>query len=128
MNGVERSVMQTVARPIVRLSSVVDDGCLIETVLKNMGEAERIRAGRFIHQADRDRFVLGRAVLRKLLLEHYNIPSAMTDIHVDPYGKPHLVARPDLEFSISHIGRLCLGGYWRKSSNRRRYRKTQARD
>ena len=110
MNVVERSVRQTDARPIVRLGSVVDEGCLIKSALKSMGETERIRAERFIHKADRERFVLGRALLRTLLLEHYNIPPDMTDIQIDPYGKPHLIERPEVDFSISHSGDYVLVG------------------
>jgi 4'-phosphopantetheinyl transferase len=70
---------------------------------------ERARHARFHFQRDRDRFVVGHAVMR-LLLAHYGVraPTAL-EFTVGKFGKPFLVnAARTLEFNMSDSGDIVL--------------------
>lgn len=66
---------------------------------------ERARARRFRRAIDRDRFVLFRGALRRVLGAHAALPPSAVEIAVSPLGKPAL-RQPgnhgSLSFSLSH--------------------------
>jgi 4'-phosphopantetheinyl transferase len=68
-------------------------------------EEERQRAERFRQQADRTRFICGRAALRLLLAEHLGLPAHEFRFLLTPKGKPHLDGTP-IEFNLAHAGEL----------------------
>jgi phosphopantetheinyl transferase len=59
-----------------------------------LAEEERQRAARFRQQADRTRFICGRAALRILLAEHLGLPAAGFRFAITPKGKPYLEGKP----------------------------------
>jgi 4'-phosphopantetheinyl transferase len=74
---------------------------------------ERVRADRFSLPEGRRRFVVGRAMLRRLLAERLGICAAAIRFTEGAHGKPHLVAdanrtKPPLEFNLSHTDDLAL--------------------
>ena len=69
---------------------------------------ERERAARFVPARDRDRFILGRGLLRSMLSEATGRPADNFRFVADAAGKPVLVDRPDLAFNVSHSGDAAL--------------------
>src|SRR5271165_1126672 len=66
-----------------------------------LSEDERARAGRFHFDRDRDRFVSGRARLRRILGEYRREPPARLRFRYAPGGKPSLADR-GVRFNLSH--------------------------
>jgi 4'-phosphopantetheinyl transferase len=73
---------------------------------------ERRRAGRFLHAADRGRFVIGRALARTMLSRFADVPPRDWLIVIDEHGRPELADRPagasDLRFNLSHTDGLVV--------------------
>jgi 4'-phosphopantetheinyl transferase len=67
---------------------------------------EQQRAGRFLQTADRDRFVIGRALARTMLSQFVDVRPADWPLAIDDRGRPYLASRPsdapDLRFNLSH--------------------------
>lgn len=67
---------------------------------------EKARAARFAQAADRERFVIGRALARTMLSAHAPIAPRDWPIDVDEHGRPELrrapETAPDLRFNLSH--------------------------
>jgi 4'-phosphopantetheinyl transferase len=73
-----------------------------------LSDDERARADRFVFPHDRDRFVLARAGLRRLLAHYLDVAPAAPRFVVGPQGKPALPAPAPLCFNLSHSGALAL--------------------
>jgi 4'-phosphopantetheinyl transferase len=92
-------------------SDVVGDPGLLD-------DAERTRAGSFVRDLDRDRYVAAHVMLRQLLGRHLGTPPDRLRFGREtcpccggPHGRPVLVgahADRGLEFSLSHAGPLVL--------------------
>jgi 4'-phosphopantetheinyl transferase len=71
---------------------------------------ERQRARRFFHEADRARFIIGRALARTTLSRYAAVPPEDWHIVIDERGRPLLgephAAAPDLRFNLSHTDGL----------------------
>lgn len=71
---------------------------------------ELARAERFLQTADRERFVLGRALARTMLSAFAPVRPQDWPFIIDPHGRPQLAARPagapDLRFNLSHTDGL----------------------
>jgi 4'-phosphopantetheinyl transferase len=67
---------------------------------------EERRARRFLQPADRERFVLGRALARTMLSQFADVAPAEWPLAIDTHGRPYLAMRPsgipDLRFNLSH--------------------------
>jgi 4'-phosphopantetheinyl transferase len=66
---------------------------------------ELARAGRFYFQRDRDRFVIGRGLLRTILASYLGMEPDLLSFAYGPFGKPALDARCGggwLSFNLSH--------------------------
>jgi 4'-phosphopantetheinyl transferase len=59
-----------------------------------LSEEERVRAGRFLRSLDRDRFVVRRGLLRRLLAERLGCPPQAVPLSTGPHGKPCLGGDP----------------------------------
>ncbi len=68
---------------------------------------ERERAGRFRFGRDRDRFVSGRAALRRLLGDRLGVAPADIEIAYGAAGKPY-VAGASVQFNVSHSDDVAL--------------------
>lgn len=68
-----------------------------------LDEIEMKRAKRFHFEIHRQRFIIARAVLRRILSIYTGIPPQNLVFTVGPRGKPYLSPNPlDLQFNISH--------------------------
>jgi 4'-phosphopantetheinyl transferase len=78
---------------------------VLEASSRILDDAERQRAARFRTAADRARYVLARASLRRLLASELGVPSERLAFGANAFGKPVLTA-PDgsLHFNSSHSG------------------------
>jgi 4'-phosphopantetheinyl transferase len=70
-----------------------------------LSDEERARAGRFVFERDRRRFIVGRARLRHLLATRLGVQPDAVEFVYGPRGKPGLSRRfsdIDLRFNVSH--------------------------
>lgn len=63
---------------------------------------ERSRAGRFVREDDRRRFVIGRHLIRTTLAPICGCAAPDVPIAIDAHGRPHVVDAPS--FSLTHAG------------------------
>ncbi|MBI4551952.1 MAG: 4'-phosphopantetheinyl transferase superfamily protein [Candidatus Latescibacteria bacterium] len=83
----------------------------IQSLLRTVSADERARAERSRVQEDRDRFIVGRGVLRGLLARYLDIQPDQVCLSSTLYGKPILTGTHGgarLRFSVSHSHRLAL--------------------
>jgi 4'-phosphopantetheinyl transferase len=70
---------------------------------------ERVRAATWRHTIDRDRFVAGRAWLRRVLSSYLALPPAAVDLAAGLHGKPAIQgAAVPLQFNLSHAADRAL--------------------
>ena len=70
---------------------------------------ERERAAEFHFDRDRDRFLIGRGVLRCLLAHYLCVPPSQPQFTINEHGKPELQDNPQsLRFNVSHSGDQAL--------------------
>lgn len=82
-----------------------------DTLAGYLSREERARARGFRRANDRDRFVLFRGALRRVLGAHVALPPSALEIIVSPLGKPDLRQPGDpapLVFSLSHSDDLLV--------------------
>jgi 4'-phosphopantetheinyl transferase len=79
----------------------------VERLRTTLSADERARAARFRFDRDRDRFVVGRGLLRRLLGSSIGISAAEVRFVYGAHGKP-LLADSDLWFNLSHSGPVAL--------------------
>ena len=75
--------------------------------------SERERAERYHFERDRNRFIVGRGVLRAVLGSYLGVEPAQLSFDYGARGKPVLTDLPDrrtLHFNVSHSDGLCGGG------------------
>jgi 4'-phosphopantetheinyl transferase len=75
-----------------------------------LSDAERARAARYGIEALRDRYVIGRASLRRVLGAALGIAPARVPIVRGDRGRPRLTGNTALDFNISHTGEVALLG------------------
>ena len=68
--------------------------------------AEQAAMARFLRQPDRDRFALGRGLLRELAAQRLGISAERLRIERDALGKPRLVEAAGLACNVAHSGDL----------------------
>jgi 4'-phosphopantetheinyl transferase len=82
-----------------------DELAATDDLAQCLSDAERLRAGRFVFQRDRRRFMVGRARLRHLLAQRLGTRPNALELDYGPRGKPRLAgsfAESDLRFNLSH--------------------------
>lgn len=101
-------------------SGVIDLWLLKREVLGRSAEGgeailsseERARARRFRFSRDRERFIVGRAALRRLLGSYLGVPPHSVAFAYGPHGKPRLAdtvhGTPPIFFNLSHSAGLAL--------------------
>jgi 4'-phosphopantetheinyl transferase len=101
--------------PIVCVCSlnVSDHGAHCGRMVEWLSPEERIRSQRFFREADRRRFVLGRAIIRHLCAEYLGLEPARVLLELTSAGKLYLANTAPrvgrrLEFNISHSGDCIL--------------------
>ncbi len=76
-----------------------------------LSASELERAGRFVFEKDRNRYIVARATLREILGVHLDVAPEMLEFSYGPYGKPALASQPaekDLRFNVSHSGSVAV--------------------
>ena len=63
---------------------------------------EREKAGRFVYEADRLRFITGRLLIREIFKERFG--TAFAEIKLTEYGKPYITGAENFHFNLSHSG------------------------
>ena len=69
------------------------DGAVLASLARKLSPDERERAGRFVRDADRDRYVAGRGILRYLLARPLGVEPEGIGFDYGPHGKPRLADR-----------------------------------
>lgn len=95
-------------RPEIRIVSLSASMPELAAASERLTEAEKARSARFMRGVDRHRFVLGRHLLRSMLEELFGIDRQQAVLDIDQHGKPKLLYKPDVSFSISHSGDLVI--------------------
>lgn len=83
----------------------------VQNLRRFLSEDELIRAARFHFDRDRDRFTVGRGLLRLVLSRYADIGPGDLRFRYSQYGKPSLVVGPGTKtprFSVSHSGGLVV--------------------
>ena len=93
-------------------SLTITDAALVSGAAALSAE-ERARAARFIHAADRRRFIASHAMLRAALSARTRIDAARIEIRSTPQGKPTLPDAHGVEFSLSRAGELAAFAFGR---------------
>jgi 4'-phosphopantetheinyl transferase len=84
----------------------------LEASLLMLDDAERHRAARFRHAADRARYVLARGSLRRLLATQLGVSNGRLVFGANAFGKPLLIApNAGLHFNTSHSGEWILHAF-----------------
>lgn len=72
---------------------------------------EQARAGRFYFERDRNRYIIGRGLLRTLLGGYLGLEPAQIEFRYGPHGKPALATSPPgemLQFNLAHSNELAV--------------------
>ncbi|HEY9429206.1 MAG TPA: 4'-phosphopantetheinyl transferase superfamily protein [Gemmatimonadaceae bacterium] len=86
-------------------------GVRLDALARELSDEERSRAGRFVFDADRARFVTGHARLRTILARYLDVAPSALRFGSNAFGKPRVTcgeAVPPIRFNFSHSGRLAL--------------------
>jgi 4'-phosphopantetheinyl transferase len=75
---------------------------VLRQLRRTLSADELERAGRFYFARDRDRFVVGRGLLRALLGDYTGTAPAELQFDYSPYGKPRLRDPNGVSFNVSH--------------------------
>lgn len=85
---------------------------VLATLLPLLSADERGKLARFHRQEDRERFLIGRGVLRRLLGARLRLPPGEVAFVYGPWGKPTLAPEhaphSAIHFNVSHSGDLIL--------------------
>jgi 4'-phosphopantetheinyl transferase len=73
-----------------------------ESDLRTLCEQERQRAGRFVFDADRRRYLAAHCALRGILSRHTGHDSSSLEYDAGPHGKPSLSGISGCQFNLSH--------------------------
>jgi 4'-phosphopantetheinyl transferase len=81
-----------------------------EAAVAALSAAERARAGRFVFDRDRRRYLAAHVALRRLLAEATGIAASDLVFDEGPHGKPYLPDPAAPSFNLSHSGDVALIG------------------
>lgn len=101
--------------PVAVWSATVSTAPPTARLLAALSDDERQRAERFGRDADRDRFVVGRAGLRQILGRRLGRTPRSLAFSYGAWGKPVLAAPTAPPFSVSHSGDVVI---WSVSAQR----------
>jgi len=79
-----------------------------------LSDDERARANRFVFDRDRNRFIVARGELRRLLGERMQMPPEDIEFRYGPYGKPEIqtgLSKDNLRFNVSHCEDIAIYGF-----------------
>lgn len=82
----------------------------IEAYAHLLTPEELVKSEGFVQQDDRNRFIIGRIYLRKLIEKYLKIPAEDVLFGFLEYKKPYLLNVPNFNFNISHSGDFLIIG------------------
>jgi 4'-phosphopantetheinyl transferase len=85
----------------------------VEELDNTLSEDEKSRAERFYFEQHRQRFIVARGMLRKILSYYLVIEPSQLEFAYSPRGKPYLAYPEALQFNLSHSQELALYGLTR---------------
>ena len=89
--------------------ATLDDPVRLAGAEAVLSRDELLRAGRFAHVLDRERFISAHGALRMVLGLYVSMDPQSLEFRTGPMGKPALVQTfTDLRFNLSHSGDLAL--------------------
>jgi 4'-phosphopantetheinyl transferase len=91
--------------------SLDQDAKVIADLAALLSQDERQRAMRYHRAIDRDRFIAGRGILRKIISTYLELSPGELQFTYNKYGKPAISDNQndrDLNFNLSHSGELAL--------------------
>jgi 4'-phosphopantetheinyl transferase len=97
-------------------ASLVQPSETLASYSKMLAPDEQQRAGRFIFERDRQRFIVARGILRLLLGRYLERNPETVHFSYSEYGKPEIAepAKSDLRFNVSHSHELVLYAFTRR--------------
>jgi 4'-phosphopantetheinyl transferase len=87
-----------------------------EAMASTLSPDERDRANRFRFERDRDRYVMSRGILRRLLGDYLGVSAGSLQFRYNQYGKPYLAKESlphPVHFNLSHSCGLVLFAFSR---------------
>jgi 4'-phosphopantetheinyl transferase len=87
------------------------DTNVIANLATLLSQDERQRAARYLRPVDRDRFIAGRGILRKIISAYLALAPGRLQFTYNEYGKPAVSDEQNdcaLNFNLSHSGELAL--------------------
>jgi len=83
----------------------------IENNIHLLSEEEFERSMSFIQEADKNRFIIGKIFLKKLVANYLNIDPTEIVFNKLEFNKPELESYSDFKFNISHSGDFIIFGF-----------------
>jgi 4'-phosphopantetheinyl transferase len=83
---------------------------LLQHLSDTLNDAEKVRSNKYIHERDRNRFIVGHGAQRFILSQYLNTHPKLLDFALDENKKPYIVPRNSsgLQFNLSYSGDLIL--------------------
>jgi 4'-phosphopantetheinyl transferase len=88
----------------------------VESAKDSLSDDERVRANRFIFERDRNRYIVARGELRRLLGQRMRMPPEDIEFRYGAHGKPEIqngLSKEDLRFNVSHCEDVAIYGFTR---------------
>jgi len=95
-------------------ASLKQDSATVSELSILLSPDERARADRYQRSVDRDRFIVARAVLRKIIALYLPVSAGAVEFIYNKYGKPAISDDQNgrnLNFNLSHSHELALYGF-----------------
>jgi 4'-phosphopantetheinyl transferase len=92
-------------------ASLVQDPAMVSELSDLLAPDERRRAEKYYRSVDRDRFIVARGVLRKIISIYLPVSPEALQFTYNEYGKPSIVGHQNdrhLNFNLSHSNELAL--------------------
>jgi 4'-phosphopantetheinyl transferase len=83
---------------------------LVDELRQTLSQDEIERALRFRADDDRDLFIVGRGILRKILSRYVSEPAEKLVFRYGSKGKPYLRDRPEVQFNVAHSAGFAVYG------------------
>jgi len=97
--------------PIVWQAGLTDDAARLSDLISLLSADERARLERLQQHDDRQRFLIGRGLLRIFAGAQLGLPPERVEFQYGPFGKPFVIPRAGttpFHFNVSHSGKLVL--------------------
>jgi len=105
-----RSLSVTRASADVWVLPIRADRQLVDQLQQTLSSDEIARAVRFRAEEDRDLFIVGRGILRKILSRYASEPAEKLVFRYGSKGKPYMRDHSDVQFNLGHSGGFAIYG------------------